>query len=139
MRSVFADTSYLVALIAKNDQWNQVAIEASKKLQNARVYTSDSVIIEFFNFFCERGEQARKLAMDSYHAMQSDPNFNIIPQSRAILNTAIQLYATRSDKGYSMTDCISMAEMKSREITEILTNDHHFEQESNVILMKSNN
>ncbi len=34
-----------------------------------------------------------------------------------------------------MTDCISMAETKHRNITEILTNDHHFEQESLTFLM----
>ncbi len=62
MRAVFADTNYLVALIVPNDDWHQLAVEASKKLVNAHVYTSDSVIVEFLNFFCERGEHARKLA-----------------------------------------------------------------------------
>lgn len=136
MRAIFADTNYLVALTAKNDQWNSIAINASQKLGNAHVYTSDSVIIEFLNFFCEKGQHARELAMQFYGALQDDPNFTILPQSRAIFNNAIQLYSTRSDKGYSMTDCLSMAEMKHRNITEILTNDHHFEQESFVILMQ---
>jgi predicted nucleic acid-binding protein len=136
MRAVFADTNYLVALVAKDDQWHKLAIEASEKLDNAHVYTSDSVITEFLNFFCERGSHARELALDFYYALQEDPNFTILPQSRPVFNNAIQLYSTRSDKGYSMTDCISMAEMKHRNISEILTNDHHFEQESFVILMK---
>jgi uncharacterized protein len=63
MRSVFADTNYLVALIANNDQWHPLAIEASEKLGNAHVYSSDSVITEFLNFFCERGPQTRQLAL----------------------------------------------------------------------------
>jgi predicted nucleic acid-binding protein len=35
----------------------------------------------------------------------------------------------RPDKGYSLTDCISMGTMRREAITEVLTNDRHFEQE----------
>ena len=37
--------------------------------------------------------------------------------------------AARPDKGYSLTDCISMATMRKKGLTEVLTNDRHFEQE----------
>jgi len=33
------------------------------------------------------------------------------------------------DKGYSLTDCISMETMRHEGITDVLTNDAHFEQE----------
>jgi len=33
------------------------------------------------------------------------------------------------DKGYSLTDCISMNTMRAEGLTEILTNDVHFTQE----------
>jgi uncharacterized protein len=35
----------------------------------------------------------------------------------------------RLDKGYSLKDCISMHTMRQRGISEVLTNDRHFEQE----------
>jgi predicted nucleic acid-binding protein len=34
-----------------------------------------------------------------------------------------------SDKGYSLTDCISMQTMRADGITDALTNDVHFEEE----------
>jgi uncharacterized protein len=37
-----------------------------------------------------------------------------------------ELYKNRLDKGYSLTDCISMNIMREREISEILTHDPHF-------------
>ncbi len=43
--------------------------------------------------------------------------------------SGLQLYRARSDKGYSMTDCISMQTMRREGLTEVLTNDRHFEQE----------
>ena len=39
------------------------------------------------------------------------------------------LYQTRPDKGYSLTDCISMQTMRHLALTDVLTNDRHFEQE----------
>jgi predicted nucleic acid-binding protein len=39
------------------------------------------------------------------------------------------LYGARPDKGYSLTDCISMQTMRKEGLTEVLTNDRHFEQE----------
>jgi predicted nucleic acid-binding protein len=38
-------------------------------------------------------------------------------------------YGARPDKGYSLVDCISMQTMGQEELTEVLTNDRHFEQE----------
>ena len=48
----------------------------------------------------------------------------------------LNLYKKRSDKEYSLQDCISMVVMRKESITEILTSDHHFEQEGFTILMK---
>jgi predicted nucleic acid-binding protein len=39
-------------------------------------------------------------------------------------------------KEYSLTDCISMKAMRSESVSDVLTNDHHFEQEGFNILMK---
>jgi predicted nucleic acid-binding protein len=41
----------------------------------------------------------------------------------------LELYRARPDKGYSLTDCISMHTMRGLGITDALTNDRHFEQE----------
>ena len=43
--------------------------------------------------------------------------------------SGFDLYASRPDKGYSHTDCISMQTMRREGLTQALTNDRHFEQE----------
>jgi predicted nucleic acid-binding protein len=52
-----------------------------------------------------------------------------VPQSRASFLAGLTLYEKRFDKGYSLTDCISMETMRREGLTDILTNDRHFEQE----------
>jgi predicted nucleic acid-binding protein len=61
------------------------------------------------------------------------------PQTQANLRRAVssayyfmggfEMYRARPDKGYSLTDCISMQTMRREGLTEVLTNDRHFEQE----------
>ena len=53
----------------------------------------------------------------------------MIPQSRESFRAGLQLYRDRPDKGYSPVDCISMQTMRREGLTEVLTNDRHFEQE----------
>jgi len=47
----------------------------------------------------------------------------------------LNFYSLRTDKGYSLTDCVSMNVCCEIGITEILTNDEHFEQEGFKILL----
>jgi len=45
------------------------------------------------------------------------------------LLAAPRLYPARPDKGYSLTDCISMEAMRRHGLSEVLTTDVHFPQE----------
>ena len=53
----------------------------------------------------------------------------VIPQSRDSFLAGLELYRSRPDKGYSLTDCIAMQTMRREAISDVLTNDRHFEQE----------
>jgi predicted nucleic acid-binding protein len=53
----------------------------------------------------------------------------VIPQSRSSFLAGLDLYTQRPDKGYSLVDCISMQTMRKEGLTEVLSNDRHFEQE----------
>ena len=65
----------------------------------------------------------------------ADENFEVIEQTRDVFLKGLELYSSRLDKGYSLTDCISMNICREFEVYEILTHDHHFEQEGFQILL----
>lgn len=48
----------------------------------------------------------------------------------------VRFYDDRSDKEWSLTDCISFVVMLREKITEALTGDRHFEQAGFVALLK---
>ena len=69
-------------------------------------------------------------------AILANPNVKVIPQARDGFLRGLQLYEQREDKGYSLTDCISMNVMGSLHISDVLTHDRHFEQEGFSALMR---
>ena len=59
----------------------------------------------------------------------TEPSVRVVPQSHESFLPGLDLFVTRSDKGYSFIDCISMETMRREGLIEVLTNDRHFEQE----------
>jgi uncharacterized protein len=80
-------------------------------------------------FFCEEGPHLRQLASDTVRGLYANPLMTVVPQSHQSFLAGLALYQARPDKGYSLTDCISMNVMRHEGITEILTHDNHFTQE----------
>lgn len=60
--------------------------------------------------------------------MENDSNVKLINESDALYRRGLELFAGRSDKEWSLTDCISFVVMKDEELREALTGDHHFTQ-----------
>jgi predicted nucleic acid-binding protein len=86
------------------------------------------VLVEVLTFFAA-DTWLRIRAVETVREILSDPAALIIPQSHESFLSGFDLYAARPDKGYSLTDCISMQTMRREGLTRALTNDRHFEQE----------
>lgn len=77
----------------------------------------------------------RSSAVQTVEDILTDPLIMVIPQSHQSFLDGFALYKARIDKGYSLTDCITMQAMRREGVTEILTHDHHFTQEGFQILL----
>ncbi len=135
MKAVFADTFYWVALTNPADSHYQDAGELDNILIGASIYTTDEVLAEFLTFFSGDAWLRDRAAQTVLQLLQ-DPDVEVIPQSRESFLAGLELYRQRPDKGYSLTDCISMQAMRRNGITEALTNDHDFEQEGFRVLFR---
>src|SRR5688500_11718725 len=96
--------------------------------QSARLVTSDSVLVEVLNGAAGRGKAARDAATTLAEQLLQDTSVVVVPQTRDLLRRALTLYAGRSDKTWGVTDIMSMISMDERNIREVISSDHHFDQ-----------
>jgi len=128
VNGVFADTAYWIALTNPADQHAQDVLRFDDLFSGGSVYTTEEVLAEVLTFFA--GDLwLRSRAVETVREILCDPAVHIIPQSHESFVSGFDLYAARPDKGYSLTDCISIETMRREGLTEALTNDRHFEQE----------
>ena len=135
MRRVFADSLYWIAITSRKDQWHHAALQASVSLAGCTLVTTEDVLTEVLNAFCEAGPMLRRKAALMVRDLYADHTVIIHPESRQGFLDGLTLYESRQDKEYSLTDCISMNVMRQEQITDVLTHDDHFTQEGFSVLL----
>ncbi len=103
MKPIFVDTVYLMALVNPRDQHHSRAIAFDPN--DRQLLTTRLVLIEVADGFCRPSDRQR--AIDLIDAVEANPNARIISADEPLCRQAYQLYRTRSDKGWSLTDCVS--------------------------------
>lgn len=136
MHAVFADTCYWIALLNPKDQTHDIAVKVSKGLGSTRMITTEAVLTELLNYFGARGSYLRKAAAQLVESIYADASIRTLPQTHESFLAGFRLYLARPDKGYSLTDCISMEVMRREGLSEALTTDEHFTQEGFTCLLR---
>ena len=129
MSAVFADTFYRVALADFSDSAHHRALALTAERATSSIVTTDEALVEYLTFFAATAGTVRRQAAESVKRILANRVIRVIPQTRSSFLSGLDLYTQRPDKGYSLTDCISMQTMRREGIMDALTNDKHFEQE----------
>lgn len=132
----FLDSAYPIALVSSADQHHSVAAEiaAALKAKPVRLLTTRAVLLEIGNALAK--PQFRSVATDLLHSFERDPRVEIIPLDDALYQRGFELFDSRTDKAWSLTDCISFVVMREHELTNALTSDQHFEQAGFTALLR---
>ncbi len=133
MNTVFADTSYFLALLIPDDAAHAKALEFAASSRAPMVIT-DWIIVEMGNYLCQ--PLVRELFVQWLYALRQDSRVTIVEASAGLLQAGVELFADRQDKYWSLTDCISFVVMSQYGLSEALTADRHFEQAGFVALLK---
>ena len=126
MRALFADTFYWIALADFTDSAHRRALAFATEREDSPIVTTDEVLAEYLTFFATANERMRRKALTHAQRILDDPGVRVVPQSRESFLTGMALDGARPDKGYSLTDCISMQTMRREGLAEALTNDRRF-------------
>ena len=128
MTSIFADTSYWIALLNPRDALHHKARSVSAKFSSARIITSEMVLVELLNSFSEADSRSRKAAATLAEALRATARGNVVAQTPEQFEAALQWYKRADDKNWSITDCASFQIMERDRIRSAFTHDKHFSQ-----------
>lgn len=129
MRSpLFVDTSYVVALASRGDEWHRSAVTWANRIEEngVRVITTEFVLTEIGDSLASMMRRTSAVAI--IRALQLSASVEILPVSSELFDAALTLYASRIDKDWGLTDCTSFVVMTERGMEDALTVDRHFQQ-----------
>ena len=76
-------------------------------------------------------------AQPSRQLIASSPDIEVLPPTVEQFRAGATLHASRADKRWSLTDCITFSVMTDRRFVDALTTDYHFEQAGFRALMRA--
>ena len=131
----FLDTGYLIALFSPRDTFHAKALQLRDLAQREQrvLATTDAVLFEVGAAFAKSGFRAVGIAL--IETLVSDPQVRIHAITPDLRRRAIELFAQRPDKEWSLCDCLSFVVMVDNAIDAALTPDHHFAQAGFTALM----
>jgi predicted nucleic acid-binding protein len=124
----FVDTSYVYALINPSDQWHVRAAEWRTRIASEAhsLLTTEFVLTEIADGLSSL--KFREAATKIIHTLRENPGVEIVPATPALFSAGLELFGSRPDKGWGLTDCTSFVAMTDRGLTQALTTDEHFRQ-----------
>lgn len=135
--SIFLDTAFILALASPDDQYHNKAKQLSRKIrkENIALVTTRAILIEIGDAMA--GQRRRQAGIAMLESLETAENLEIISSSDELYSRAFDLYHSRLDKGWGMTDCISFVVMQDKQISAALTTDTHFQQAGFAALMRN--
>ena len=132
----FVDTVCWIALLNADDELHEEFDLKYKQLMKSgfSFVTSTSILNEVANSLCN--PKFRIAVVEFYKRLQSSPRIAIVFVDEKLWSSGWKLYEERSDKAWSLTDCISITIMQDCGLVDVLTNDIHFNQASYNTLLK---
>jgi hypothetical protein len=136
MNKVFIDTAFIIALSIENDHYHSIAKSWAEHIVRNKylMVTHQGILLEIGDAFAK--PPWRKMALELINYLQHDPTVEIITISPQLLNEAIQFFASRNDKNWGLTDCLSFTIMRQLNLEAALTADQHFNQAGFRTLLK---
>ena len=125
MNGWFADSFFFIALLSEKDHAHRQAVQILDRL-TCPLMTTEWALTEVADALSKPGARSRCKAFFDF--LKSHPLVEIIQAGHSHFDQGLELYASRLDKDWSLTDCIAFVVMREQGLTEALTGDRHFEQ-----------
>jgi len=127
-RTVFLDTSFVIALENRADPHHERAKALDRELLNVSgtLTLHWGILLEIGDGYSRLDRRAK--GQQLLARFQNEQGYLVHSITEPLLHEAMKLYIGYSDKEWSLTDCISFVLMKQEGVMEALTADAHFLQ-----------
>jgi len=123
---LFVDTAFAQALLNSRDQYHLVATKLyPRMLKAAQVLTTEIVLIEIADALSAINREKAIKFIEDFRALG---NAQVVSVDTNLFDKGLELYSSRPDKTWGLTDCISFTAMQTYNFTLALTLDNHFIQ-----------
>jgi uncharacterized protein len=138
MTSLLIDTSGWGNLIDPTQPFHQqtAMLYRAARQQKHRILTTNYIITEVVALLTSPLRISRPQIIAFVQSLRDSPYIEILHIDPETDAQSWQLLASRQDKAWSLVDCSSFIVMQHNNITQALTNDHHFEQAGLIRLLK---
>lgn len=119
------DTVFIQALLNQRAQYHLQAKALLPRVRAAEVWVTEAVLIEVGN-----GMSAvdRLSAVQFIQQCYVAANVRVVSVDSSLLNRGLNLYQSRQDKTWGLTDCISFVVMQEQGLMVAVTADEYFVQ-----------
>src|SRR5438067_1458243 len=121
---IFLDTGFFLALFNSEDELNPRSLAWSQVLEGEAFLVTEFVLWKCVNAFSKPRNRASAHALVQY----ANAECEMIQADHQLFEAGLKLHRERTDKEWSLTDCISFHVMRERDVRQALAHDIHFEQ-----------
>ena len=125
MRTLFIDTSYLIAALSPKDRNHDAAIALRGELGKASPITTNHVVGESWTFARRRFGHAT--ARDLVAGLRTSQRYRIVHVDQAIEDLAHEWLRNHDEREYSFVDATSFMVMRKHNTLDALAFDRDFE------------
>ena len=132
MKTVLVDSSFLLAMVDRDDKYHPEAIDFLRRLGKATLLVTSHIFDEAMTLIKVR--LGSEVAVRTGRQLRLSTLFRLIHITEGDDEAAWEIFSQYTDKDWSYTDCSCLAVMRKLGITEVLSFDHHFDQMGKVRL-----
>ena len=122
---IFADAGWFIALVDPKDGLHLRPIRWFHAVDQP-IITTRYVLPETFNALSDLAKRRR--CHELLASIISESDVSVVTVTPDLFDLGVHLHRERSDKTWSLTDCISFVLMQQQGVAAALAHDHHFEQ-----------
>jgi predicted nucleic acid-binding protein len=133
VKKVFADAAYFIALLKPADNFHARAVALARRPPGP-IITTYWILAEVGDAFSQPGNRSKFARLIALAA--ATPDIEVLRPTIEQFLAGAAIHASRPDKRWSFTDCITFSVMKEHGLADALTTDSHFEQAGFRALMR---